>query len=138
MESNKHQFCWIRNECIIPHFMARAIEIKRSAKRHTHTILYFMFVCIVCFIPFFICFAVVSIFAINLYPGNHLDAIFFCFRRSTHKLLSSQRKKKYQIAVTNTFRNQLYWISAWIGLDANVRNTLPMMANFRIKMILKT
>ena len=98
MESNKHQLCWIRNECIIPHFMAQAIQIKRCAKRHTHTILYYIsclyalcglyhFLFVLRWCPFF---------AINLYQSNHGDAIFFVAFVGPYQLLSSQHQKKFR------------------------------------------
>ena len=48
---------------------------KMCKKAHTY-ILYFMFVCIVCFIWFFICFAVVSIFCNKFEPWMSLRHLF--------------------------------------------------------------
>ena len=135
---NKHQFCWIRNECIIPHFYGTSSYTNKKMCKKAHTyILYFMFVCIVCFIRFFICFAVVSIFAINLYQGNHdSDAIFFCFCSSTEANIYCHNARKYQI-LSHTFRNQLYCISAWKSLVANALNFLAVMIYFMVERIWK-
>ena len=111
---------------------------KKMCKKAHIYILYFMFVCIVCFIWFFICFAVVSIFCNKFVPRQSCRCNLFSAFIGPHTSQHIYRHniRKYQI-LSHTFRNQLYCISAWKSLGAKALNAWAVIIYPLVEMIWK-
>ena len=109
---------------------------KKMCKKAHIYILYFMFVCIVCFIWFFICFAVVSIFCNKFVPRQSCRCNLFSAFIGPHTSQHIYRHniRKYQI-LSHTFRNQLYCISAWKTFGVKALNARVVTIYSMVEMI---
>ena len=96
---------------------------KKMCKKAHIYILYFMFVCIVCFIWFFICFAVVSIFCNKFVPRQscrcNLFSAFVARRKPTFIVITQENIKfchiHFVISCIVFLREKVWWQTHWIS-----------------------